>query len=142
MLAGQLLSHHSINFDALKNILVQLSRLVQGLVICKVMVDRFCLVFSHVDDLKCTMEMRPWTFGCNLLLLQWVPCEDDPTTDDLDWSPFFIHVLDVRFVQRTIDVVRYIGWYLDAWRMRGLLIKILLGGKQFAYTSLLLFDIH
>ncbi|KAK4438075.1 hypothetical protein Salat_0141600 [Sesamum alatum] len=35
---------------------------------------------------------------------------DDPLLVSLDWSPFFVHIHDLRFGQRSVDVIRYIGF--------------------------------
>ncbi|KAK4415198.1 hypothetical protein Salat_2627000 [Sesamum alatum] len=88
---------------------------IRDFVVRKVSDDRFCLVFHHIEDLRQVMEMRPWNFDKNLILLQPLSHQTDPLTINLDWCPFFVHIHDLRYGQCTVEVVRYIGNYLGSW---------------------------
>ncbi|KAL0438846.1 UNVERIFIED_CONTAM: hypothetical protein Slati_2367600 [Sesamum latifolium] len=69
-LVGTLLSHKPVNFEALRNTLLNLIRLMRGITISKIQENRFYFVFNHVVDLKRTLDLRPWTFDRNLLIIQ------------------------------------------------------------------------
>ncbi|KAK4413728.1 hypothetical protein Salat_2785600 [Sesamum alatum] len=74
-----------------------------------------CLVFNHREDLRRALEMRPWTFDRNLIILQRVNQQEDPSNICLDWSPLYVHIHDLRYGQRTLDVLRYIVSCLGEW---------------------------
>ncbi|KAK4424562.1 hypothetical protein Salat_1649700 [Sesamum alatum] len=77
-LIGCLLSHRSVHFDVLKGMLVQLIQAAQGVTMRKISEDQFCLVFNHIEDLRRVLDMRPWIFYRNLVVLQPLTMHDDP----------------------------------------------------------------
>ncbi|KAK4428567.1 hypothetical protein Salat_1156500 [Sesamum alatum] len=85
-----------------------------GVTIHKVSEARFCLVFNHCEDLQRVLDLRQWIFYCNLVVLQPLSLAVDPLSMNLDWCPFFVHVNDSPFGQRTVDVVCFIGESLGA----------------------------
>ncbi|KAK4426699.1 hypothetical protein Salat_1438600 [Sesamum alatum] len=114
-LVGRLLTHRSVLFDSLKDSLVRLFQTARGVSIRKVSDSRFCLVFNHFEDLRRVLDLRPWIFDRNLVVLQSLAPTADPLTTNLDWSSFFVHVHDLPYAQRTVAVLRYIGDCLGAW---------------------------
>ncbi|KAK4424571.1 hypothetical protein Salat_1650600 [Sesamum alatum] len=114
-LVGRLLSHRSVNFEALRNSLSSLLRPVRGMSVQRVDDVRFCLEFNHVVDLNRTLSLCPWIFDRNLLILQPWTVEPSPTEVDLGWSPFFVHVHRLPYTLRTIEVVGFIGRTIGAW---------------------------
>ncbi|KAK4430690.1 Vesicle-associated membrane protein [Sesamum alatum] len=77
-LVGRLLSHRLVHFEALK-------------------------VFNHSEDLRRVLEMHPWIFDRNLVVLQPLTQSDDPMSVSLDWCPFFIHIHDLLYAQRSLE---------------------------------------
>ncbi|KAK4424802.1 hypothetical protein Salat_1673800 [Sesamum alatum] len=69
-LVGRLLSHRPANFDALTRTFLMLLRPTKGVNIRRVAENRYCFVFNHIVDLRRTLSLRPWTFDCNLLIIQ------------------------------------------------------------------------
>ncbi|KAK4413541.1 hypothetical protein Salat_2766700 [Sesamum alatum] len=114
-LVGRLLTHRSVLFDSLKDSLVRQFQTARGVLVRKVSDSRFCLVFNHFEDLRRVLDLRPWIFDRNLVVLQPLALTGDPLTTNLDWCPFFVHVHDLPYPQRTVAVVRYIGDCLGAW---------------------------
>ncbi|KAK4415646.1 hypothetical protein Salat_2672000 [Sesamum alatum] len=114
-LVGRLLSHRSVHFDALKVSLTNILHPAKGVVVRKVSESRFCLIFNHFEDLRRVLDLRPWIFDRSLVVIQPLSSMVDPLTVDLDWCPFFVHVHDIPYSQRTVAVVRYIGNCLGAW---------------------------
>ncbi|KAK4415896.1 hypothetical protein Salat_2697000 [Sesamum alatum] len=111
-LVGRLLSHRSVQFEALKGALIQLIQAAHGLTVRKVSEFRFRLVFAHVEDLRRVLELRPWIFDRNLVLLQPLMQWEDPLLVNLGWCPFIVHIHDLRYGQRSVEVVCYIGRFL------------------------------
>ncbi|KAK4438736.1 hypothetical protein Salat_0208200 [Sesamum alatum] len=114
-LVGRLLSPRSVNFEVLKDSLTCMFHTVRGVVVRKVSESRFCLIFNHFEDLRRVLDLRPWIFYRNLVVLQPLSSSADPIEVNLDWSPFFVHVHDLPLAQRTVAVMRYIGARLGAW---------------------------
>ncbi|KAK4424238.1 hypothetical protein Salat_1617200 [Sesamum alatum] len=114
-LVGRLLSHRAVNFDAMKGTLIQLFQAARGLELRKISDDRFCLLFNHAEDYRRVLDLRPWIFDKNLVVLAPLSDRDDPLLVNLDWCPFFVHVHDLKLGQRTVEVVRHIGRSLGAW---------------------------
>ncbi|KAK4439151.1 hypothetical protein Salat_0250000 [Sesamum alatum] len=67
------------------------------------------------SDLCRGLDLLPWTFDWNLVVIQSLSPTANPLSVDLDWCPFFINVHDLSFAQRTFVVVHYIGKCLGAW---------------------------
>ncbi|KAK4430767.1 hypothetical protein Salat_0838400 [Sesamum alatum] len=114
-LVGPLLSHRSVHFEALKWQLLQLFQVARGATMRKISKSRFCLVFNHIEDLRRTLDLHPWVFERNLVVLSPLAQHDDPLTIPLEWCPFFIHIHDLGYGQRSVEVIRRIGNYLGAW---------------------------
>ncbi|KAK4417048.1 hypothetical protein Salat_2530300 [Sesamum alatum] len=115
MLVRRLLTHRSVLFDSLKDSLVRRFQTAQGVSVRKVSDSHFCLVFNHFEDLQRVLDLRPWIFDRSLVVLQPLASTADPLTTNLDWCPFFVHVHDLLYAQRTVAVLRYIGDCLGAW---------------------------
>ncbi|KAK4413172.1 hypothetical protein Salat_2729700 [Sesamum alatum] len=114
-LVGSLISHRSVHFEAMKGSLVHLIQASRGVSFRKVSDSRFCLVFNHVEDLRRVLDMWPWIFDRNLIVFQQLSPKEDPLSLNLDWCPFFVHVHDIPYGLRTIDVIRCLGSSLDSW---------------------------
>ncbi|KAK4423519.1 hypothetical protein Salat_1934700 [Sesamum alatum] len=113
-LLGRLLSYRSVNFDALKDSLINIFQASPGVVVRKVSESRFCPIFYHFEDLRRMFELRPWIFYRNLVIIQSSPTAD-PLSVDLNWCPFFVHIHYLPYGQCIVVVVRYIGECLGAW---------------------------
>ncbi|KAK4435264.1 hypothetical protein Salat_0689700 [Sesamum alatum] len=114
-LVGRLVSHRSVHFEALKSVLVQLIQATRGVSIRKISESRFCLLFNHIEDLRRVLDMRPWIFDRNLIVLRQLSPKEDPLSLNLDWCPFFVHVHDLPYRLRSIEIIRYIGGSLGSW---------------------------
>ncbi|KAK4415662.1 hypothetical protein Salat_2673600 [Sesamum alatum] len=101
-LVGRLVSHRSVHFEAMKGSLVYLIQASRGVSIRKVLESWFCLVFNHVEDLRRVLDMWPWIFYRNLIVLQQLSPQEDPLSLNLDWCPFFVHVHDLPYGLQTI----------------------------------------
>ncbi|KAK4425434.1 hypothetical protein Salat_1737400 [Sesamum alatum] len=55
------------------------------------------------------------TRGMNLLIFQSLSLSDDPLSVNLDWCPFYVHIHDLPYGQRTLDVVKHIGDCVGSW---------------------------
>ncbi|KAK4424701.1 hypothetical protein Salat_1663700 [Sesamum alatum] len=77
-LVGRLLLHRSVLFEELKTRLVDLFQAVRGVSIRKVSDSRSCLTFNHPEDLRRILELRPWIFDKNLIVLQLFPQKKNP----------------------------------------------------------------
>ncbi|KAK4407965.1 hypothetical protein Sango_0377500 [Sesamum angolense] len=117
LLVGRLLSHRSVNFETLRNMLTSLLQPVKGVSIRRVSEDRFFLLFNHRLDKQRALEGRPWVFDKNLLILESVDEGTNLVDVCLDWSPFtaYVHDLPISFHNRNMaeHIGNKIGRYLD-----------------------------
>ncbi|KAK4417244.1 hypothetical protein Salat_2550000 [Sesamum alatum] len=56
------------------------------------------------EDLRRVLDLRPWVFDKNLLILQTLSQSEDPLSVNLDWCPFFVHIHNLPYGQRTLEV--------------------------------------
>ncbi|KAK4424535.1 hypothetical protein Salat_1646900 [Sesamum alatum] len=95
MLVGRLLSPQSVRFDALRDSLTNMFQTVRGIVVRKILESRFYLIFNHFEDLRRVLDLRPWIFDRNLVVIHPLSPTANPLEVDLDWCPFFVHVHDL-----------------------------------------------
>ncbi|KAK4417140.1 hypothetical protein Salat_2539500 [Sesamum alatum] len=77
-LVGRVLSHRLVHFEATKARLVDLFQSSKGVIAHKVSESRFCLVFTHIEDFRRVLDLRPWLFDWNLVILQLLPPHAKP----------------------------------------------------------------
>ncbi|KAL0446259.1 UNVERIFIED_CONTAM: hypothetical protein Slati_1753800 [Sesamum latifolium] len=68
----------------------------------------FLLKFSHRLDRDRVLARRPWAYDKNLLVLASVEAEDNPSTIDMDWCEFHIHIHGLPLGKITRDVCAFI----------------------------------
>ncbi|KAK4416785.1 hypothetical protein Salat_2504000 [Sesamum alatum] len=61
------------------------------------------LLFNHAEDFLGVLELRPWIFDKNLVVLGPLSARDDPLLVNLDWCPFFVDVHDLKLGQWTVE---------------------------------------
>ncbi|KAL0402609.1 UNVERIFIED_CONTAM: hypothetical protein Slati_4290800 [Sesamum latifolium] len=106
VLVGSLLSQCTWSFNALKMTLSNLIRPTKGMIVQRAETDRFYLVFNHPVDVKCTLELGPWTFDRNLMILQPLSSLGSPWDIYLNWCSFFVHVHNLPYKMRGEEVIR------------------------------------
>ncbi|KAL0449074.1 UNVERIFIED_CONTAM: hypothetical protein Slati_1463800 [Sesamum latifolium] len=67
-------------------------------------------------DRKRVIEGGPWAFEKNLLVLKAVEEDDDPTSIDLNWVDFFVHVHGLSLGRMSLNMAEFIGNQLVQFR--------------------------
>ena len=71
--------------------------------------DLFLVEFGDPKDKKKVLEMCPWSFEKNLVLLQQFSRDLVPKKIDLKWSPFWVQVSNLPLKSRTKETGMVIG---------------------------------
>ncbi|KAK4434504.1 hypothetical protein Salat_0613200 [Sesamum alatum] len=73
----------------------------------------WCISFNSC---RTPIIASPWIFDKKPThFFQQLSHLDDPLAVNLDWCPFFVHVHDLPYGQRTLEVIKYIGAYSGSW---------------------------
>ncbi|KAL0405584.1 UNVERIFIED_CONTAM: hypothetical protein Slati_3872300, partial [Sesamum latifolium] len=108
-LIGRILTHRSVNFEALRSTLSNIIRPNRGMTISRINDERLGFKFNHKVDMQHALDGGPWTFDRNLLILQPMEDTDDPGGINLDWCPFVVHIHDIPINLRTDQVFISVG---------------------------------
>ncbi|KAL0433610.1 UNVERIFIED_CONTAM: hypothetical protein Slati_2695300 [Sesamum latifolium] len=115
-LVGRLLSQKSVNFDAMRSILLTAFNPIRGMEAKLIEDNRILFIFSHHIDRKRVMENTPWAYDKNLLLLNMVGETKNPAHVELNWSDFHVRVHDLPINRMNKDVAVFIGNQLGRFR--------------------------
>lgn len=84
----KILSQRSINMDALRKNLRMLWKLNKGVQISKLEEELFLAEFRDEKDKKKVLDMCPWSYEKQLVLIQEFEGELTPKEIELKWAPF------------------------------------------------------
>uniref|UniRef100_A0A803MN58 DUF4283 domain-containing protein n=1 Tax=Chenopodium quinoa TaxID=63459 RepID=A0A803MN58_CHEQI len=84
----------------MKRVKKNLWRLTDNVAICMIETNLFVIQFFDEADKVQVLEGRPWAFDNQLLLLQELIGDDQPSEMSFQFSPFWIMVLNVPFSRR------------------------------------------
>ncbi|XP_030940122.1 uncharacterized protein LOC115965057 [Quercus lobata] len=107
-LVMKVLTQRSINIEALRKTMRMLWKTNKTVQISEIE-ELFLVEFSDPKDKKKIMEMCPWSFEKNLVLLQEFSGELVPKEVDLKWSPFLVQILNLPLKSRTRETGMEIG---------------------------------
>ncbi|KAK4439346.1 hypothetical protein Salat_0269500 [Sesamum alatum] len=92
--AGKLLSHNSLRFEALRSTLTTTFNLIRGMDMKMIGRNRILFQFDHHVDRKRVLDNLPWACKKSILILKLEATEENPTKVDLDWCDFHAHIHD------------------------------------------------
>ena len=105
----KVISHKSISLDALRKNMRMLWKPNKGVQISEVEDELFLVEFSDGKDKKKVLDMCPWSYEKQLVLLQEFDGVLSPKEIDLKWAPFWIHIFNLPLKCRTKDIRWAIG---------------------------------
>lgn len=108
-LVMKVLSRRSIALDAIRKNLRMVWKPNKGLQIMEVGEELFIVKFGDEKDKKKVLDMSPWNYEKQLILLQEFEGEQAPTEITLKWSPFWIQIHNLPLKSRTRETGRAIG---------------------------------
>uniref|UniRef100_A0A803L2P2 CCHC-type domain-containing protein n=1 Tax=Chenopodium quinoa TaxID=63459 RepID=A0A803L2P2_CHEQI len=109
LLIGKLLTDRGVNFEAFKRTMIQ-SWMMKGKVVIRSLgINLYAFQFFHWRDKERVMTGRPWCFEQNLLLLNSISGDEQPTEVSLTHSPFWIRIENLPFNCRSDAQVRAIA---------------------------------
>ncbi|KAK4424716.1 hypothetical protein Salat_1665200 [Sesamum alatum] len=89
---------------------------VRGVSIRKVSDSRSCLTFNHPEDLRRILELRPWIFYKNLIVLQPIPPKENPLL--IRWLEI-LRGFDTIRIRINLNVTRPQKWALKLYSEEG-----------------------
>ena len=106
----KVLTQRSISLDALRKNMRMLWKPNKSLQISKIEDELFMVEFGDAKDKQRVMEMCPWNFEKQLVILQEFEVELVPKDIVMKWSPFWVQIFDLPLKSRTKEM----GWAIGA----------------------------
>ena len=108
-LVMKVLSRRSISLDALRKNLRMVWKTNKSVQISELEDEVFMVEFGDGRDKKKIMEMRPWSYEKQLIILQDFEGEQTPKEVVLKWTPFWIQIHNLPLKSRTKETGYSIG---------------------------------
>ena len=108
-LVMKVLSRRSIMLEALRKNIRMLWKPNKSLQLSVISDDLFLAEFEDERDKRRVMDMRPWHYEKQLVLLKEFDGEKDPKDMTLKWSPFWVQIYNLPLKSRTRETGRAIG---------------------------------
>lgn len=108
-LVGKVLTVRSFNFEALKRTLNQIWAISNGALFRTIENGFFVVQFASLRDKSKVMAGRPWTFDQNLVLLNEIEGDLQPSNLSLTRCPFWVRLYNLPLAYRTERHVNLIG---------------------------------
>ncbi|KAK7857388.1 uncharacterized protein CFP56_017742 [Quercus suber] len=106
----KILTQRCINLDALRKNLRMLWKPNKGVQISEIDEDLFLVEFGDEKDKKRVMEMCPWSYEKQLVLIQDFDGELTPKEIDLRWASFWVQIYNLPLKCRTKET----GWAIGS----------------------------
>ena len=105
----KVLSQRSITLDALQKNLRMVWKPNKSMQIPKLEDELYMVKFRVEKDKKKILEMRPWSYDKELIILQEFEGDQMPKEMALKWSPFWIQIHNLPLKSRTRETGYSIG---------------------------------
>nr|POE83161.1 hypothetical protein CFP56_66959 [Quercus suber] len=105
----KILTHKSVQVEALRKNLRMLWKPSKGVNISELDEDLFLAEFGDERDKKRIMDMSPWSYEKQLVLIQEFEAELTPREMELKWCPFWVQILNLPLKCRTKETAWAIG---------------------------------
>ncbi|KAL0298034.1 UNVERIFIED_CONTAM: hypothetical protein Scaly_3075100 [Sesamum calycinum] len=106
---GRLLSSRSFHPDALQSTLLASFNPVRGMEFKMIEGDRFLLKSFHPIDRQRVMANCPWAYDKHLIVLAPLEASENPSSVDLNWCEFYIHIHGLPIGKMSNEVASVIG---------------------------------
>ena len=105
----KILSQRSINIDALRKNLKMLWKPNKGVQISELEEDLYLVEFGDEKDKRKVMDMCPWSYEKQLVLIQEFDRKLTPKEIEVKWAPFWVQIYNLPLNSRTRETGRVIG---------------------------------
>ena len=105
----KVLTQHSVNVEALKKNMRMLWKPNKGLQVSEIEDNLYLAEFGDSRDKKKVMEMQPWSYEKQLVLMREFERELVPKEISLRWSPFWIQIYNLPLKSMTSGTGYAIG---------------------------------
>ena len=106
----KIMAHKSINLDTLRKNMRMVWKLNKGVQISEVEEDLFLVEFSDGKDKKKVIDMCPWNFEKQLVLIQEFDGDLAPKDIEIKWAPFWIQMFNLPLKCMTKEI----GWTIGS----------------------------
>lgn len=108
-LVMKILTQRTIALDALRKNMKMLWKPNKGLMVSEIEEELYLVEFGDGRDKKRILEMCPWSYGKQLILLQEFEGERVPKDITLKWSPFWVQIYNLPLMSMTREAGMEIG---------------------------------
>ena len=112
-LVMKVLSRSGIILDALRKNIRMLWKPNKSLQISVIEEEMFLVEFDDERDKRRILEMSPWDYEKQLVLLQEFERDQDPKDIVLKWSPFWVQIYNLPLKNKTRETGKAIGASLE-----------------------------
>ena len=105
----KILSHRWVNVEALRKTLNMLWKPSKRIKFSELEEDLFLVEFGDESDKRRVLDMSPWSYENQLVLLQEFEGELTPKEIVMRWSPFWVQMYNLPLKCRTKETVWAIG---------------------------------
>ena len=109
-LVMKVLAHRSISLEALRKNLRMIWKPNKGVQITKIDDELYLVEFGDGRDKKKTMDMSPWSYEKQLVLLKEFEGEQVPKDISIKQSPFWVQIHNLPLMSRTCET----GWAIGS----------------------------
>ena len=106
----KILSQRSINVDALRKNLRMLWKPNKGVQISEIEDELLLVEFGDEKDKKKVLDMCPWSYEKQLILIQEYVGELTPKEIEVKWAPFWVKIYNLPLNSRT----KATGWAIGS----------------------------
>ena len=106
----KILSQRSINVDALRKNLRMLWKPNKGVQISEIEEELFLVEFGDENDKKKVLDMCPWSYEKQVILIQEYIGELTPKEIEVKWAPFWVQIYNLPLNSRTKET----GWAIGS----------------------------
>ena len=103
----KILTHRSISLDTLRKNLRMLWKTNKGVNFFELEADLFLVEFEGGKDKKEVIDMCPWSYEKQLVLIQYFEGELTPKEIELKWSPLWIQIFNLPLKGISLNQRKY-----------------------------------
>ena len=105
----KVLTSRSVSLDALRKNLRMMWKLKKEMKMSEIEEDLFLVEFGDEKDKKKVIDMSPWSYEKQLVIIQEFEAELIPKEIELKWSPFWVQIFNLPLKCRTRETGMAIG---------------------------------
>ncbi|XP_030941471.1 uncharacterized protein At4g02000-like [Quercus lobata] len=105
----KVLTNKSVSLDALRKNLRMMWKLKKEMKLSEIEEDLFLVEFGDEKDKRKVIDMSPWSYEKQLVIIQEFEAELTPKEIELKWSPFWVQMFNLPLKCRTRETGMVIG---------------------------------